>query len=477
MQKNSINITKSDVIWNYLGYGLSFGINIFLLPLVLHFLPEKEMGLWYVFMAISSLIILLDLGFTPQISRTITYVYSGATNIEREGIQDTDIKKGVDFKFLCKIIYTSKYMYIIIATIALFLLLTVGTPYIQYVSVDIYSMQILVAWIIFSLACFINLFFSYYTSIFKGIGKFVILSKAAVFSKLSQICVAFVFLYFGFGILAMSISYFFSGIVYRCILYYFFRYKIDIGKKLKESSLTIKKSEIFETFKTMSHNAWRDGLVTISRYIFNQSNTLICSAYLGLVETASYALSVQIITVISYVSLIYYTTVQPAITEAIFKKDKEKSIKIFSMAWVIFVLFFIISVFLVAICGKSIFVLIKSQTTFYVKMFVIVAIYTFLEANHSLFASYISTSNRLPYTGAYVASAIFSIVLSIILVTQTHLGIWALIISPLIVQLFYNNWKWPYFVLKENNINLLRLINLGYSEITRYLNLNKKIIQ
>ena len=77
----NIKITNKDIVWNYLGYGITFGINVILLPLVLHFLSEEELGLWYVFTSIGALVTLFDFGFAPQIARNITYAFSDRKSV------------------------------------------------------------------------------------------------------------------------------------------------------------------------------------------------------------------------------------------------------------------------------------------------------------------------------------------------------------------------------------------------------------
>lgn len=55
-----------------------------LLPVVLHFLPSDELGLWYVFLSIGTFVSLFDFGFTPQMARQITYSFSGALSLQKK---------------------------------------------------------------------------------------------------------------------------------------------------------------------------------------------------------------------------------------------------------------------------------------------------------------------------------------------------------------------------------------------------------
>ena len=63
-----IKATKADVIWGYCGTILSMASGFILLPMLLFFLSGEELGLWYVFVAISNLTLLFEFGFNPAFS-------------------------------------------------------------------------------------------------------------------------------------------------------------------------------------------------------------------------------------------------------------------------------------------------------------------------------------------------------------------------------------------------------------------------
>ena len=50
-----IATTHSDVTWNYVGTIVSMASGFVLLPLLMHFLNDEELGLWYVYVAVSNL--------------------------------------------------------------------------------------------------------------------------------------------------------------------------------------------------------------------------------------------------------------------------------------------------------------------------------------------------------------------------------------------------------------------------------------
>lgn len=446
-----IKVTNKDVIWNYLGYGITFGINVVLLPLVLRYLTSSELGLWYVFSSIGVLITLFDFGFAPQVARTITYVFTGAKEITKTGINQNIDKQEPNYELLRNLISSSKLLYFIIAITSLILLLTIGTVYINYINKNGFNSNILLAWVIYCIGCFINLSYSYYNSIFRGIGLFISLNKAIVFSRGTQFIFSFVLLLLDFGILAVTIGYTINTIVFRLYLAYIYKKQNIFDATI--DSITIKFSERIELLKIIWHNASRDGLVTISSYLVLQSNTILCSLYFGLEKTASYALTVQIITFIASFSTIVYGSIQPVLVEASIMNNISVKKQYYSMAWIMFIFSYFISIFFFIILGLPLLSLIKSNTKIELGIFLLYSFYVFLQTNSTLSASYISTSNKLPYAFPFIISAVIAVILAIILAEFTNMNVEGLILAHLFVQLLYNMWKWPMFVFKELKTN------------------------
>ncbi|MFR2069502.1 MAG: O-unit flippase-like protein [Bacteroides nordii] len=464
--KNRISISCKDIIWNYLGYGFSFGTNILLLPIVLYYLPTEELGLWYIFLSVGAFVAMFDFGFSPQIARVITYSYAGVDEIQKVGVVSTTLdRKDSNTYLLKKVICTAKSIYLVIALLAFILLSTGGTYYIYNVSDGHLSSYILYAWGIFVIASFINILYLYYTAIFRGIGNFVDLNKALALSKLIQIVASVTLLALYRNIMAVTIAYLLSGIMFRFYLSHAFRKKTNVGKEYYESKNNFTIGERYENFKLIWSNAKKDGLVMISRYFVTQSNTVLCSLYLGLTETAGYALSVQILTIVSSISSIYYATQQPLLNAASVEKNHSLKYNIFSKSWVLFIMMYVLFVLIMITIGIPLVNLIKHDTLLDVNMFVFLAIYMFLEANQSLFTSYISTSNYIPYSNAYCVSALLATLLAILLITLTNWGVMGLILAHFIVQLSYNNWRWPRFVLQEFHTSLFTLFKNGVVQL------------
>ena len=96
-----IKITKTDVLWNYIAQFFSLASGLITLPLILKMLTVEEIALNYIFLTVSSLVLLFDFGFSPQFSRNVSYVYGGAQTLKKEGIEDASSAE-VTINYSCK---------------------------------------------------------------------------------------------------------------------------------------------------------------------------------------------------------------------------------------------------------------------------------------------------------------------------------------------------------------------------------------
>lgn len=475
----NIKISNRDMVWNYLGYGINIGINILLLPLILKFLTSEEVGLWYSFLSIGLIAILLDFGFAPTISRNVTFSWSGAKSLKQLGVGGYISERKPNFDLLNKIINACKAIYLIIAIAALVLMLTGGTIYINYISNGIENPVYLIAWLIYCLAIFINLLYGYYTSLLRGVGAISEGNKATVIARFFQIAISIIGLITGLGIIAVSLAYLLSGFVLRFLSKKYFLQYENIGVEMKRYPRKVKLNDFKDTFKAIWHNAWRDGIVALAKFLIMQSNTIMCSIYIGLDATASYALSLQLLMVIASVSSIVYSTYQPLLSEARLLNDSTKLKRIFSFSMVSYYFTYWFCVIGLILLGLPLLGLLNAETNIQISVILFMSFYLFLEYNHLLFASFISTGNNLPYTKGFILAGIATVGISFVLINTTDLGIWGLMISQFTVQLIYNNWKWPMVVMKDLQTNIWEVISMGLNQVVNYIKsiLNKTILK
>ncbi|XNJ81439.1 O-unit flippase-like protein [Vibrio cyclitrophicus] len=308
--------SKKDVIWGYLAQFLNIGSGIIIIPVAIKYLTTEELGLWYLFIAIAGLAQLLEFGFQPTISRMISYVYSGAKYLLPTGIPE--MGKDINYQLLYDLISASKKIYRYISITTAVFLLTIGTYYLN--TFQEFEVNQLIAWVVFSSSTIINFYFSYLNGIIIGKGEQLVLYRIVSFSKLLMLMVSVPLLVLNYGLMSMAIGTFVSLLITRLLLYK----QLNDKQKLDVNRLSLIDKVSLSQVKIVWKAAWKLGLTSLGAFLILRANQFIASSYLGLQVAASYGLTIQIISVLSSVSAMYFTLNLPRINALQSLKDRVK---------------------------------------------------------------------------------------------------------------------------------------------------------
>lgn len=475
-----VRISRKDVIWSYVGTLMSMGANLLMLPFLMYFLDADMLGLWYVFASIGAIAILFDMGFSVTFARNITYCWSGAKSLKKEDVDFTSNSEP-DYYLMKKVLATCKLIYGVLGGAALVLLLSVGTIYVHYVSRNINSVVPVIAWIVYAIAAFFNLYYGYYASFLRGVGAVDQANKNTVYARAAQIILTIVLLWCGMGLIGACAAYLVYGTVFRLLgKHHFYRYK-NIGAHLKAIPGKIQKKEIKELFNIVWHNAWRDGAISIANYFCNQASTVICSMFLSLAEVGVYSIGVQIAQAIAQISGTLYTAYQPELQSAYISSNEEKMKKSMSIIVMTFIYLFVIGTVAVIYIGLPILKLIKPSTVVSVPVLLGLCVYQFMLKFRNCYTSYFSCTNRILYVKGFISSAILCVVLSLVLIGPLKMGVWGLIFAQILSQAVYNVWKWPYLAHKELRLSTIDMVKSGSRDclqsISSFLGKKKRGLQ
>ena len=458
-----INTTKKDIIWNYLGTFFSIGTQVIWMPILVHYLSPDILGLWYVFVSIGALAELLDTGFTPTLSHVVSYAWSGAEDLKKQGVVFSNGNNQPNYDLVSSIMRACRFLFFGIACTAGILMSVAGTIYIRKIAYQYLSWEIYLTWVLYIVATFINLYIGYYVVILVGIGDVYRRNRALILSKGCFLFLGSIGLICGFGIISLGIAYFISGFVLRfsCRRYLLQYHKFgDFYSKSEKYSRR-------HIISMMWPNAWRDGLVTITRYLNGQATVLLCSNYLNLYETGIYSFSMQVINAILSISDGMMSAYIPAIQSAYTTGEKNVMKNLYEKATGSF--------YVLSICGLTIFTLIgipivrllRHDFIIQRSAYIVLAFSMWLMCRHGNSTWFISTMNKLPFTFSFVLSGIASIILTFVFMDYFRMGVWGLILGTLIVQSLYNNWKWNYVVNEYLDTNEWLLVKSGIKSLMR----------
>ncbi len=463
----TVRLNGKDYIWSYVGVFVSVGSSAVLLPFALYFLSDEMYGLWSVFQSVAAITALFDFGFSTTFARNINYCWCGAKELKRTGVCFSESSEP-NFPLMKRTLTACRYVFLFLSGSAFLCMAGPGTVYISYISRDIFSREVLVAWGLYITAVFFNLYYGYFNAFLRGVGAVYDANRVTVISKLIQIILTILLLVCGFGIVGTGIAYLTYGFILRILSRHAFLHYQGVGKNLEGVRAKADRGEVREIFHTVWYNARREGIVTLANYLANQACTIISPLFLSLEVTGVYSLAVQLTTVLSNVSGTLYTAEQPVLQSAYISRDKPLTCRTMSLIVVSYIGLYAAGMVLIIWAGLPILRLIKPETTPTAGIVLGVGVYQFLLKFRNCYTSYFSCTNRIPYMGAFIVSSASGVLLAVLLLNSGW-GIWGLIAAPIVSQGVYNVWYWPVKAHREMELTMLQTLRYGTEEIRKLI--------
>lgn len=447
------------------------GINYLLLPIFLYYLEDDTLALWYIFMNLSNFSLLFNFGFSPSFSRNIAYVWSGATKLSKQGkVQSVGNNNEFDENVFWNVLSACRITFLIVSVLATFCIVAFGTPYIRHIAADaINDLFFWPSWWILVVALFLNLYFGYYLALLSGIGKIAERNQAQVISSIIRIVLTFILLFCGTGILGATLAYLIYGFVFRSLSRSYFLKSIEHFRNDKRPRVT--GNVTLHYVRIVWHNAWRDGLVSMSEYLSTQAGTIICSMFLPLSVTGVYSVTVQLAVGIGKIARSYQIAMIPELQASYITGNENRQKELLAKSMVIVYAIFL-TLYVAMMCvGIEIVMFIRHGFAISRLVFSACALLQIMTVSRNCYASFLSTTNNLDYWRAFIISAVSSVILMIVVfMNMNEVGVWGLIIPSILCEGCFNVWYWRHRVLKQLHMNLLDVLSVGTKSIRTDLN-------
>lgn len=443
-----MNIGKKDVLWGYASIVMVQGINILLLPIILKYLNVSELGLWYTFTSLYGLAMLIDFGFQTIISRNVSYLWAGADSIESEGLDDRKKESVFNHAYFVKVLSTVKFIYFSMGIIILVILITVGTGYIIKISYGEIDIKVaFIAYLLYMFSIVLNITFSYWNSILKGIGAIKEYNQILIVTKLVQLVLSTIFLIMDYGLVGVSAAYLISVIVNR-ILQSVAYYRFSEETRKTRGQVPIKYNK--DIFKAILPNTLKTGVLSLANYLIVNFPIILSSYYLSLEISGRFGLLNQILTLILTLSNSYFNTYLSKFNFLRVRKEYNELFNLFRKSIMTNYLFNFLSFTFLILFGNWFLELIGANYKLVgLNAILITIFYRFLFNNQVLFTSFLSTKNKIPHYKHFIISAIITVTIQVILLQFWEANLYTLLLPLLIVQLLFNNWYWIVYVIKD----------------------------
>lgn len=449
-----IKTNTSDRVWNLIGNIFSRLSNLIILPLVLDKLNTNELNIYFVLMSLNAFVILLDFGFNSNISRSMTLAISGVKNLKKTGYSIAE-SKTPNIALFNDIYKLSKIVYFIIGCFGSLLLMALGSFYFSDLilkvpnGTNIWNLNIVVVTI--------TIYFNYLLPALKGLGLFKEINKIQIFSRLIYLLIALILLYLNYGLLSIVVSNLISQIIFRFLGYRIIK-RTSIINNIKTSS-----ARLINVFQRISYNTWRMGILVISGFTLSRGIFLLSTKFLSSSEINQYGILVTIGSILIAISNVLLNPMFPQITQNLSINKTKIAVKTFfkyhyrglkyAILTSLFILIFLNPI-LEILYDDSKVISIPAAT---LCLYLIIII---LEANHSNYASFIVSWNKIPFLKSSILTTVLMLSISGFGLQYFNFKIFEILFCQLIIQLLYNNWKWPTVVHKKFNISIIKSLRL-----------------
>lgn len=441
-------LPKYILFLGYISQGINIGYGLFLVPFVLYFLDNKLVVFWYVFISVAGLINIVEMGFSANMIRNVSYARGGLNTIQKEGVDRLESGTAPNYSLLKSFLVAVKKIYFYMSIIVVLLLVLFFKVYLsklveqyQIVNVD----EIYLSAFIYGLAIVINLYYLFYTSFLLGMNKLKENYISNIVSKISLLVLSLLTLYNDFGLIGLAFSNLVGIIVLRLLVYYYF-WSPKMKLIFKKVNQMVDEKEII---KNILPNSIKMFLVGMGSFLVNKSTPLIAALFLNADEVVTYSLTVQVLSALVMVSMTYFTMHMPTISLMQLKGHNENLKLMYRKSQLNSFIIYIIFVSVLFLFGNDFLQFLGKQIVDNQFFILLISVVFFLELNHSLAASLIVTENRVPFVGSSLLSGIAIVVCSFIVLKYTSLGLIGLALIQGVIQLAYNNWKWPLEVEKK----------------------------
>jgi O-antigen/teichoic acid export membrane protein len=423
---------------------LQYGSGLLLLPFVLTRLSAAEIGLWYLFLTVQGLAFLADFGFQPTFARAIASAYAGSPELIRK-----DIVGGTgdaNLRLVREVLSVCRRLYLALALVVLVLLLTAGSIYVEQLveGEPLGNSDLDVVWAALSVATAFQLYFSWNAAFLTGADKIHASYTSQIAARCAFVALGVASLVFGSGLAGLAFANLISILLGRATAALLMR---PLLRQLPKAQVSVR--DMRPVLRALWPNASRMGVVAIGAFLIMRANMLVVTSFFGLSAAAQYALSFQLLAVVTSVAQLPIQVVYPRMVQLRVQNNIAGLRSLFLKRHAFLLGTFAVGAVVVTLAGQPLLAALGSKVMLLPKpLLFAMGVILLLEANHSACALVITTANEVPF----VAPALLSGVGVVLLATAAALagaGMGGVIAAQGIVQLAYNNWKWPLVVWKE----------------------------
>nr|AAT28921.1 Wzx [Escherichia coli] len=423
-----MNNKTNELIGGMLFKGLYIFITSLNALLMVKILSPKDLGVWYVFMTLQTLIFTLNNAIIPNIARQYTL---GSLSKE--------------LNFNCYIFHRSTQKTFIYLILLILIICAIATfTYLSSVLAILESQNkiVLVSWLIIVFSLCLEVYYSSYDCAFNGMGKFKNVNKINFISRACLFLISIGMIAYDIdgrnALLYFCIGYFISNLIKRFFIYRLFisnYHNLCFNSESDTESFYKKNEKIILNLSCMSFISSIGGMLIV------RGGMLILPYYVSIEEVGKYGLTYQLFE-IAFNLLFTASAIKTPSWIFLYKENKCELKKSYLKIKYVSLIVMAIGGGVISFYGGQILSLFGLHATLLTtNLCLLLTLIFILQLNHSISGQLLTIQNKIPYAYASLYTGIGVVLLSMIFIPIT--GFKGALVAIFISQLAYNNWKWP----------------------------------
>ena len=439
--------TQRRLFVGFIAQAMQYGASLLLLPFMAASLSAAEIGIWYLLITVQGLAAIADFGFGGAFARSIATAFVGADSIRSQGMGE--VGKDPNYRLVSEIIRTAQIWYAMLAACVFLVLISAGLAYVLHVAqgTDIQPLRLGVTWGTMAFGTALSMYFSWVNPILIGANRIEQDLISQIIGKGGAALLGILVLLSGGGLLALAFAQLAALVCARLAAAAFMR-----PITCHFPPVTPDWARTRRLLASIAPNASRFGLASLSGFLITRSSVFAVTTFAGLAAGGSYAISLQLLSAVLQVAQMPAQFTMPRFVGLHARGDRANIRREAIRISALFVGLFVLGIAAIVVAGPPLFAAIGRDVRLLPPLLLLcLGVVMMLEGLHSVSAFVLMTGNKVPFARAAILSAI-AVAAGTMIAGWRGWGIGGIIAVQGLVQLSYNNWRWPLMVLQDTRV-------------------------
>jgi hypothetical protein len=427
---------KTAVLWYWIFNVLRLSSSILLLPLLLGCLSKADLGMYFVLVALTQIVPVLDFGLAPNVQRNVAYAMAGAKELQALGMSETPGTGTPNIALLWSLFRAVRSLYRRLAVVGFLILGAVGTWAVSvHVAETTWPAGTWLAWFISLVAVVSEIYLGWWTNFLIGMNQPLSAARFATAGYSLNLLLACILLKTGFGLLSVPIASLVSSLLQRSLNR---NATLKIMGKFSDPG---DGSDVASLLKTLWPNIWRMGCLLLANYVV--ANLIVFIPMFGLAINAEYGLSVRLITAVQTISAIWVYVKWPRIAQLNNLGEVSQMGSILRPRfWLQTLTFFSLSACVLGLGPLLLHRYFPDKQLLPLPWLGLLVLNAFFQMSFTFWTTLLWMQNRIPSFIPTIITQIATLGLLTYLIAGAKMGAVAFILAPLACGAAFNYWFW-----------------------------------